>query len=156
MEKLTLTVNGEKRDVTCDPATPLLYILRNDLDLTGAKLGCGLEQCGACAVMIDGEATFCCNRPVGEVTDKDIVTVEALSDDPVGAAVQNAMIAEGAAQCGYCTTGIVVAATSLLQRNPAPDRAAIVAGLEDHLCRCGSHARVIAAIGRAAKKLGDG
>lgn len=156
METLTLTVNGEARDVTCDPATPLLYILRNDLDLTGAKLGCGLEQCGACAVMIDGEATFCCNRPVGEVTDKEIVTVEALSGDRIGAAVQQAFVAEGAAQCGYCTTGIVVAATSLLKTNPTPDLAAIVVGLEDHLCRCGSHARVIAAIDRAAKELADG
>ena len=156
METLSLTVNGVTQEITCDPSTPLLYILRNDLGLTGAKLGCGLEQCGACAVMIDGEATFCCNRPVGEITEKDIVTVEALSNDPVGAAVQRAFLAEGAAQCGYCTTGIVVAATSLLRENPAPDRNAIVAGLEDHLCRCGSHARVIAAIGRAAQELANG
>ncbi len=156
METLSLTVNGVTQEITCDPSTPLLYILRNDLGLTGAKLGCGLEQCGACAVMIDGEATFCCNRPVGEITEKDIVTVEALSNDPVGAAVQRAFLAEGAAQCGYCTTGIVVAATSLLKENPAPDRNAIVAGLEDHLCRCGSHARVIAAIGRAAQELANG
>lgn len=155
METLSLTVNGVTQEITCDPSTPLLYILRNDLGLTGAKLGCGLEQCGACAVMIDGEATFCCNRPVGEITEKDIVTVEALSNDPVGAAVQRAFLAEGAAQCGYCTTGIVVAATSLLKENPAPDRNAIVAGLEDHLCRCGSHARVIAAIGRAAQELAN-
>ena len=156
METLSLTVNGITQEITCDPSTPLLYILRNDLGLTGAKLGCGLEQCGACAVMIDGEATFCCNRPVGEITEKDIVTVEALSNDPVGAAVQRAFLAEGAAQCGYCTTGIVVAATSLLKENPAPDRNAIVAGLEDHLCRCGSHARVIAAIRRAAQELANG
>ena len=156
METLSLTVNGVTQEITCDPSTPLLYILRNDLGLTGAKLGCGLEQCGACAVMIDGEATFCCNRPVGEITEKDIVTVEAPSNDPVGAAVQRALLAEGAAQCGYCTTGIVVAATSLLKENPAPDRNAIVAGLEDHLCRCGSHARVIAAIGRAAQELANG
>ena len=156
METLSLTVNGVTQEITCDPSTPLLYILRNDLGLTGAKLGCGLEQCGACAVMIDGEATFCCNRPVGEITEKDIVTVEALSNDPVGAAVQRAFLAEGAAQCGYCTTGIVVAATSLLKENPVPDRNAIVAGLEDHLCRCGSHARVIAAIGRAAQELANG
>lgn len=156
METLTLTVNGEAREVTCDPATPLLYILRNDLDLTGAKLSCGLEQCGACAVLIDGEATFSCNRLAGEVTGKDIVTVEALSGDKTGAAVQRAFVAEGAAQCGYCTTGLVVAATNLLKSDPAPDRDAIVAGMEDHLCRCGSHARVIAAIDRAAKELADG
>jgi nicotinate dehydrogenase subunit A len=113
MDSLTLTINGEARDINCDPATPLLYVLRNDLDLTGAKLGCGLEQCGACAVLV------------------------------------------GAAQCGYCTAGLVIAATSLLKANAAPDRDAIVAGLEEHLCRCGSHGRVIAAIGRAAKEIGN-
>ena len=115
MDSLTLTINGEAREIECDPATPLLYVLRNDLDLTGAKLGCGLEQCGACAILVDGEA----------------------------------------AQCGYCTAGLVVAATSLLKANAAPDRGAIVAGLEEHLCRCGSHGRVIAAIERAAKEIGN-
>tara|TARA_R110000868_G_scaffold11116_10_gene54519 strand:+ start:10624 stop:11094 length:471 start_codon:yes stop_codon:yes gene_type:complete len=150
MDSLTLTVNGAARQVECDPATPLIYILRNEFDLTGSKLGCGLEQCGACAVLVDGEATLCCSRPAGEFTGKDIVTVEALAGDRTGAAVQRAFVAEGAAQCGYCTTGLVVAATALLKRNPSPDRAAIVAALSEHLCRCGSHARVIAAIHRAA------
>ena len=140
MDSLTLTINGEAREIDCDPTTPLLFILRNDLDLTGAKLGCGLEQCGACAVLVDG---------------RDIVTIEAVEKDPVGAAVQKAFIAEGAAQCGYCTAGLVVAATSLLKANATPDRDAIVAGLEEHLCRCGSHGRVIAAIGRAAKEMGN-
>jgi nicotinate dehydrogenase subunit A len=155
MDSLTLTINGEARRIDCDPATPLLFVLRNDLDLTGAKLGCGLEQCGACAVLVDGEATLCCNRPAGEFAGRDIVTVEALEKDPVGAAVQKAFIAEGAAQCGYCTAGLVVAATSLLKANATPYREAIVAGLEEHLCRCGSHGRVIAAIGRAAKEIGN-
>ena len=150
MESITLTVNGTANTVECDPATPLIYILRNDLDLTGSKLGCGLEQCGACAVLVDGEATLCCNRPAGEFSGKDIVTVEALADDATGTAVQRAFVAEGAAQCGYCTTGLVVAATSLLKRNASPDRQAIVDGLSEHLCRCRSHARVIAAIERAA------
>lgn len=150
MENLTLTVNGKARNIDCDPATPLIFILRNDLDLTGSKLGCGLEQCGACAVLVDGEATLCCNRPAGEFAGKDIVTVEALADDRTGAAVQRAFVAEGAAQCGYCTTGLVVAATSLLKKNANPDRAAIVEALSEHLCRCGSHTRVIAAIRRAA------
>lgn len=155
MDSLTLTINGETRRIDCDPVTPLLFVLRNDLDLTGAKLGCGLEQCGACAVLVDGEATLCCNRPAGEFAGRDIVTVEALEKDPVGAAVQKAFITEGAAQCGYCTAGLVVAATSLLKANATPDREAIVAGLEEHLCRCGSHGRVIAAIGRAAKEIGN-
>jgi aerobic-type carbon monoxide dehydrogenase small subunit (CoxS/CutS family) len=150
MDLLTLTVNGETRDIACDPATPLIYILRNDLNLTGSKLGCGLEQCGACAVLVDGEATLCCNRPAGEFTGKDIVTVEALAGDRTGAAVQRAFVAEGAAQCGYCTTGLVIAATSLLKKNANPDREAIAEALSEHLCRCGSHVRVIAAIHRAA------
>lgn len=156
MGSLTLTVNGETRTVESDPATPLVFILRNDLDLTGSKLGCGLEQCGACAVLVDGEATLCCNRPAGEFTGKNIVTVEALADDKTGAAVQRAFVAEGAAQCGYCTTGLVVAATSLLKKNASPDRRAIVDGLSEHLCRCGSHARVIAAIERAAGEVING
>lgn len=155
MDSLTLTINGAARNIECDPATPLLYVLRNDLDLTGAKLGCGLEQCGACAVLVDGEATLCCNRPAGEFAGRDVVTIEALEKDTVGAAVQRAFIAEGAAQCGYCTAGLVVAATSLLKSNATPDRDAIVAGLEEHLCRCGSHGRVIAAIERAAKEIGN-
>lgn len=155
MDTLTLTINGEAREVTCDAATPLLYVLRNDLDLTGSKLGCGLEQCGACAVLVDGEATLCCNRPAGEFAGKDVVTIEALDEDAIGAAVQKAFVAEGAAQCGYCTAGLVVAATSLLKANASPDRDAIAAGLEEHLCRCGSHGRVIAAIDRAAKEIGN-
>lgn len=156
METITLNVNGETRRLDGDPATPLLYVLRNDLDLTGAKLGCGLEQCGACAVLVDGEATLCCNRPAGEFSDKNITTVEALSADRTGAAVQNAFVVEGAAQCGYCTTGLVIAATALLKRNKTPNRDAVIAALDEHLCRCGSHARVIAAIERAVTELGDG
>jgi len=150
MEKLTLNVNGAAHEVECDPATPLLFVLRNTLGLTGAKLGCGLEQCGACTVLIDDEATQCCNRPVGEVADKRIVTVEALANDSMGAAVQQAFIDEGAAQCGYCTTGLVVRATAFLKRNENPGDGDIVAALEDHLCRCGSHGRVLKAIRRAA------
>ncbi len=150
METLVLSVNGERREVACDPSTPLIFILRNDLGLTGAKLGCGLEQCGACTVLVDGAATLCCNRPAGEFVGREIVTVEALAEDSVGARVQSAFVAEGAAQCGYCTTGMVVAATSLLKANPKPARDDIVAALADNLCRCGSHARVIAAVRRAA------
>ncbi|MEX2454355.1 MAG: (2Fe-2S)-binding protein [Rhodospirillaceae bacterium] len=153
MDNLTLTVNGERRDIDCDPATPLIFVLRNDLGLTGAKFGCGLEQCGACAVLVDGAATLCCSRPAGEFAGRDIVTVEALAQDPVGARVQQAFVAEAAAQCGYCTTGMVVAATALLKATPRPGRDEIVAALSDHLCRCGSHARVLAAVRRAA---GDG
>lgn len=156
METITLTVNGESRQVECDAATPLLYVLRNDLGLTGAKLGCGLEQCGACAVIVDGAAEMCCNRPAGEFAGKQITTVEALSGDRTGAAVQRAFVAEGAAQCGYCTAGLVVSATALLQKNASPSNDDIVDALSDHLCRCGSHHRVIVAIHRAAKETANG
>ncbi|MEK9645155.1 MAG: (2Fe-2S)-binding protein [Alphaproteobacteria bacterium] len=156
METITLSVNGEKRQVSCDEATPLLYVLRNDLGLTGAKLGCGLEQCGACTVIVDGEAAMCCNRPAGEFAGKKITTVEALSSDAKGAAVQRAFVAEGAAQCGYCTAGLVVASTALLHANPSPSDADIVEALSEHLCRCGSHRRVIAAIKRAARETANG
>lgn len=155
METVALQVNGARREVACDPATPLLLVLRNDLGLTGAKLGCGLEQCGACAVLVDGESVLCCNRPVGEFAGKEIVTVEALSGDKAGSAVQRAFVAEGAAQCGYCTAGLVVAATALVRSNPAPSDADISEALADHLCRCGSHRRVIAAIRRAARETAD-
>ena len=155
MDPLTLTINGEQRDIDCDPATPLVYVLRNSLDLTGTKLGCGLEQCGACAVLVDGKATLCCNRPAGEFAGKDVVTIEALEKDVIGRAVQKAFVAEGAAQCGYCTAGLVIAATSLLNVNTAPDRDTIVTRLEEHLCRCGSHGRVIAAINRAARDINN-
>lgn len=153
METITLQVNGEERRVECDPATPLLFILRNDLGLTGAKLGCGLEQCGACTVIADGEAIQCCNRPVGEFDGKSVTTVEALSSDVAGATVQRAFIAEGAAQCGYCTAGMVVRSTTLLKGNPSPSDSDIVTALSEHLCRCGSHHRVLAAVRRAAGEL---
>jgi aerobic-type carbon monoxide dehydrogenase small subunit (CoxS/CutS family) len=155
MDPTTLIVNGQTRTINCDPATPLIYILRNNLELTGSKLGCGLEQCGACAILVNGEATLCCNRPAGAFVGKNIVTIEALEDDNTGAVVQQAFVVEGAAQCGYCTAGLVVAATSLLKRNASPERDTIVGALSGHLCRCGSHARVISAIERAAKEIGD-
>lgn len=153
METITLRVNGEDRRVDCDPATPLLFVLRNDLGLTGAKLGCGLEQCGACTVIVDGEAVQCCNRPTGEFAGKEITTVEALSGDPTGHAVQQAFIAEGAAQCGYCTAGLVVRATALLKAKPAPSDGEVIEALSSHLCRCGSHRRVLQAIARAAEEV---
>ncbi len=155
-ETLVLSVNGERREIACDPSTPLIFVLRNDLGLTGAKLGCGLEQCGACTVLVDGKATLCCNRPAGEFAGREIVTVEALAQDPVGVRVQKAFVAEGAAQCGYCTTGMVVAVTSLLKANPAPEHDAVIAALVDNLCRCGSHARVLAAVRRAAGEAARG
>jgi aerobic-type carbon monoxide dehydrogenase small subunit (CoxS/CutS family) len=155
MTMITLRVNGRSRELEADPATPLIFVLRNGLGLTGAKLGCGLEQCGACAVLVDGEPVLSCVRAVSEFEGCDIVTVEGLAGDGTedGASeIQRAFIAEGAAQCGYCTPGIVVAVTALLRRNSTPDDAEIREALHGHLCRCGSHVRVLRAIDRLIRQ----
>ncbi|MDD9875980.1 MAG: (2Fe-2S)-binding protein [Magnetovibrio sp.] len=146
MEEIVLHVNGGEHRIDADPSTPLLFVLRNHLGLTGAKLGCGLEQCGACAVLVDGRSTLTCSAPVGDFAGREIVTAEGLAVDAVGAAVQNAFIDAGAAQCGYCTPGLVIAATALLTRNASPSAADVRDALSPHLCRCGSHARVLAAV----------
>lgn len=153
MAALTLNVNGSPREVAGDPSQPLVFVLRNQLGLTGAKLGCGLEQCGACAVLVDGGRALSCNRPAAEFDGSEIVTVEALGEDAEGARVQAAFIAEGAAHCGYCTPGLVVAATALLKANPSPAEGDIREALDDHLCRCGSHGSVLAAVRRAAREM---
>ncbi len=147
-ERINLRVNGADQTVEADPATPLLYVLRGQLGLTGVKLGCGLEQCGSCAVLVDNEATLCCNRPVGEFPGKEIVTVEGLAQNGELNAVQQAFVEEGAAQCGYCTPGIVIAATALLRKNSKPSDGDIIEALSEHLCRCGSHPNVLKAIRR--------
>ncbi len=148
MGKITLRVNGSSHEVEADPSTPLVYVLRNQLDLTGTKHGCGLEQCGACAVLVNGEPTLTCDRAVSEFEGCEIVTVEGLAKCGAGNAVQRAFVEEGAAQCGYCTPGIVIAATALLNGNPTPNDEEIKEALNDHLCRCGSHGRVLHAINR--------
>jgi aerobic-type carbon monoxide dehydrogenase small subunit (CoxS/CutS family) len=144
---MKLRVNGQDHEIDADPATPLLFVLRNTLGLTGAKLGCGLEQCGACAVLADGMATLSCSKGISEFAGKDIVTIEGLA----GNAVQQAFVAENAAQCGYCTPGIVVAVTALLAAQPKPSRTQINEALHKHLCRCGSQPRIL----RAIKKLSE-
>ena len=155
-ETLTLRVNGADHTIEADPATPLLYILRGALGLTGVKLGCGLEQCGSCAVLVDGVSTLCCNRPVAEFAGQnsdgpEIVTVEGLAKDGALNAVQQAFVDEGAAQCGYCTPGIVIAATALLRNNTSPYEDDIIEALQPHLCRCGSHPNVLKAVNRVIK-----
>ena len=156
MNKITLRVNGESHEIEADPSTPLIFVLRNGLGLTGAKLGCGLEQCGACAVLVDGEPVLSCVRAVSEFEECDIITVEGLAEDGAedgaDSDIQRAFIAEGAAQCGYCTPGIVVAATALLRRNRTPNEAEIREALHGHLCRCGSHVRVLRAIDRLIRE----
>lgn len=152
MSKTTLRINGATHVIEADPSTPLVYVLRNQLDLTGTKLGCGLEQCGACAVLVDGARTLTCDRAMSEFEGCDIVTIEGLARNAVGSAVQSAFVEEGAAQCGYCTPGIVIAATALLNRDPTPNDREIKEALNDHLCRCGSHGRVLYAIHRLIKE----
>ncbi len=146
MATLELHVNGATHHVEADPATPLIFVLRNQLALTGAKLGCGLEQCGACAVLVDGEPVLSCVRAVSEFERSEIVTVEGLAEDGQCSEVQRVFIEQGAAQCGYCTPGIVIAVTALLARVERPGETEIREALADHLCRCGSHSRVLGAI----------
>jgi len=152
MRTFELKVNGENREITADPAAPLLLVLRNQLGLTGAKFGCGLEQCGACAVLVDGEAVLTCNAAAADFQGRDIVTVEGLAAEGALNAVQQAFILAGAAQCGYCLPGMVVAATALFDANPQPSDDEIKDALASQLCRCGTHARILAAL----RELRDG
>jgi aerobic-type carbon monoxide dehydrogenase small subunit (CoxS/CutS family) len=152
MARMTLDVNGAAHEMEAAPDTPLLFVLRNQLGLTGAKLGCGLEQCGACAVLVDGEAVLSCVRPATDFQGRAIVTAEGLAPEGELNDVQRAFVAEGAAQCGYCTPGLVVALTALFKRAVTPDPAAIRAALRGHLCRCGSHAAVLRAARRLAQE----
>jgi aerobic-type carbon monoxide dehydrogenase small subunit (CoxS/CutS family) len=150
---LRLRINGETRDIAADPGTPLIHVLRDKLGLTGTKLGCGLEQCGACAVLADGRAELSCVTPAGAFENREIVTVEGIAALPVGARVQAAFLAATAAQCGYCVPGLVVAVTALLSGPVRPDREAVRAALAPHLCRCGSHPRVLRAVDAAIAEL---
>ncbi len=147
---IILRVNGRSHTVVTDPATPLLYVLRNQLGLNGPKYGCGLQQCGACMVLLNGKAQPSCMMPVSSAKDEDITTLEGLSNSNKLHPVQEAFVQEQAAQCGYCLNGMVITAVALLKENPHPDDNAIREGLYRSLCRCGSHARVIRAVKRAA------
>ncbi|MBH5397209.1 (2Fe-2S)-binding protein [Bradyrhizobium sp. CNPSo 4010] len=149
----TLIVNGESRSVTASPDTPLLYVLRDELGLNAAKYGCGLGQCGACTVIVDGKAVFSCVTPVMMLEGRSVVTVEGIgsSDDP--GPMQRAFIAEQAAQCGYCIPGMMMRAQALLKRDPHASDEAIRAELQPHLCRCGTHMRILRAIRRAAEDM---
>ncbi len=146
----TLNVNGRDYEVGADPATPLLYVLRNELELNAAKFGCGLGQCGACLVMVDGRPVISCVTPIAAVEGRAIRTLEGLgtADDP--GPLQQAFIEEQAAQCGYCIPGFMMAAQALLERNPSPTEAEIRRALDVALCRCGTHMRILKAVRRAA------
>jgi nicotinate dehydrogenase subunit A len=155
MARLTLKVNGTSREVeTDDPDIPLLYVLRGDLGLTGTHFGCGLAQCGACTVLVGGRAVRSCLAPARSVVGQEIVTIEGLGSPERPDPVQAAFIAEQAAQCGYCTAGMVMGARALLARTPRPSEQQVRDALAGNLCRCGSHARVIRAVLRAAANPG--
>lgn len=145
-----ITVNGQHHTVDADGETPLLYILRNDLKLKGARFGCGLGQCGACTVVIDGKAVQSCDIPLSAAAGKRITTIEGIGDVEKLHPLQSAFLAEQAAQCGYCTSGIIMTAYVLLARNPHPSEAEIRDALDGNLCRCGTHARILRAIRRVA------
>ena len=147
---MNLTVNGSVRSVDAKPDTPLLYVLRNDLGLVGSRFGCGSGQCGACFVLVDGRPMASCDMPVSFAEGKKITTVEGLGANGELHAVQKALIAEQAAQCAYCMSGIAVAAAALLATNRKPTEKQVREALDKNLCRCGSHNRVVRAVMRAA------
>jgi nicotinate dehydrogenase subunit A len=145
-----LTVNGAPVSIDAADATPLMDVLRNDLRLTSVRFGCGAEQCGSCMVLIDGVPEYSCGRELWSVAGKSITTVEGLGTSDRPHALQRALLDEQAGQCGYCLSGIMISAAALLARNPHPSREDIAAALEKHLCRCGTHVRILRAIARAA------
>ncbi|HEV2899264.1 MAG TPA: (2Fe-2S)-binding protein [Pseudaminobacter sp.] len=148
---ISLNVNGATHRIDADPATPLLYVLRNDLALNGAKFGCGLGQCGSCMVMVEGEAVLSCVTPIMLLEGREITTVEGLGTIEEPGPVQAAFIEMQAAQCGYCIPGMMMSAQALLQKNPAPSDEDIRNALSTNLCRCGTHMRILAAIRRAGE-----
>ena len=153
---IRLVVNGQAREVAADPETPLLYVLRNDLGLTGTKFGCGLGQCGSCTVLVGGQAVRSCMLPVQAVAGQAVTTIEGLGSPERPHPLQAAFIEEQAVQCGYCTPGIVMAAKAVLDQTPRPTEAQLKHALDGVLCRCGTQDRVIRAVMRAAATMGGG
>lgn len=152
---ITLTINGKAAEVDADPNTPLLWVLRDHLHLTGTKYGCGMAQCGACTVHLDGQAIRSCVTPVSAVSGKQVTTIEGLAEQTLGKKVQQAWQEVDVPQCGYCQSGQIMAATALLQQNPKPDDAQITAAMEGNLCRCGTYNRIRAAIHKASELQGE-
>ena len=150
---IELNINGRTHAIDADPNTPLLYVLRDHLALSGAKFGCGLGQCGACTVMVDGQATFSCLTPISVLPGRRIKTVEGLGTIEQPGPLQRAFIDEQAAQCGYCIAGMIMRAQALLERNPSPSDAEIRRHMMPNLCRCGTHMRILRAVRRAAEQM---
>lgn len=153
IDEIALRVNGRSHSVRVEPQTPLIHVLRNDLGLKGAKLGCGLEQCGACTVIVGSEAVLACGLEVGEVGEREVTTLEGLAENGRLHPLQQAFIDEGAAQCGYCVPGALMEAVALLAWNADPSDADIRRSLAGHLCRCGVHNRIVRAVRRAAREM---
>jgi nicotinate dehydrogenase subunit A len=153
---ITLTVNGAARRIDADPDTPLLYALRNDLGLNGAKFGCGLGQCGACTVLVDDKPAFSCLLPIAALAERKVRTIESLGTPERPGALPAAFEAEQAAQCGYCIAGMIMRAQALLERNNRPTEAELRAHMAPNLCRCGTHMRILRAVRRAAIAMGGG
>lgn len=152
MSKYKFTLNGKEASPdSWDPAQPLLYVLRNDLGVNGPKFGCGMSQCGACTVAVDGKAVRSCVTPVSEMAGKSVTTLEGLGTAEKPCALQAAFIAEQAAQCGYCTNGMIMTAKALLDRNPHPTLEQVKQGMNGTICRCGTHTRIIRAVLRASR-----
>jgi nicotinate dehydrogenase subunit A len=156
MDAVGLKVNGDAVSVTADGDTPLLDVLRNHLGLKGTKFGCGLEQCGCCMVLVDGKPEKSCGKPLSAVAGKTVLTVEGLGTPQQPHPLQQAFLDEQAGQCGYCLPGILITAKALLECNPAPSRADIAQALDDNICRCGSHNRILRAVQRAARRMREG
>jgi nicotinate dehydrogenase subunit A len=156
-QEFKFTINGKPVSVAlANEETPLLNVLRNEFGLMGTRFGCGLEQCGCCTVLIDGKAEKCCAKPVWSVAGKSVVTIEGLGTPDKPHPLQQAFIDEQAGQCGYCLAGILVSAKALLDKNPSPTRAEIAVALDDNICRCGSHNRIIRAVQKAAAQMKTG
>jgi nicotinate dehydrogenase subunit A len=153
---ITLDVNGKTHEIDADPTTPLLYVLRDDLQLNGAKFGCGLGQCGACTVIVDGRPVFSCVTPIAALAGRKVRTLEGLGTLERPGPVQRAFIEEQAAQCGYCIPGMMMRAQALLEQNPTPSRVEIRRYMNANLCRCGTHMRILRAVERAASFMKNG
>jgi nicotinate dehydrogenase subunit A len=150
MARISLNVNGKRREVNADPDTPLLYVLRNDLSLNGPKFGCGLAQCGACTVIMDGNAIRSCVTPANAAQNHAVTTLEGLGSTKKMHPLQQAFVDEQAVQCGYCINGMIMTAKALLDKNPKPSDSDIKQALDGNLCRCGTHIRILRAVKRAS------
>ena len=153
METYKLTVNGQLKEVTVDPGTPVLWVLREELKMTGTKYGCGIAACGACTVHLGGVATRSCVVPISLVENRPIVTIEAMAQDPVGRAVQDAWVSHDVVQCGYCQSGQIMSAVALLKSTPRPTDTNIEESMGGNLCRCGTYVRIREAIKAASQQL---